>query len=373
MDRASPGAHLGTSDPYFVERLMMEFHFLQELKQYVGSWGVNLDYFADPSMREGIDMAFRRVETALSGRVEAERQTGRMSSQEMIAVYTLSMALVAMLDDKFAVRRFSTSEAERFDRKLESIDTKWVREILLYVAGQVLGMNVRQASAPMEFEVSFVDYLRHATKLNEPRWKLVNRNLRQGFVSLSRPEMRTLVKNALESHVESRLKDIGKIEVPEFLRPYVQRLRAILEARRWKETPVTQRLSPDLWPPCMRLLRQRLLAGEAVSHFGNFAFSAFLTAIGTQPEEIVQMYSQRGDFDERVAKYQVEHIAGLRGSRTKYTTPKCLTMQTHGLCVEAGRYCGGVKSPMTYYRRNKDWKLAQRSGEPPDLLSPQRA
>ncbi|MEM1570427.1 MAG: hypothetical protein QXG56_06890, partial [Candidatus Bathyarchaeia archaeon] len=50
-------------------------------------------------------------------------------------------------------------------------------------------------------------------------------------------------------------------------------------------------------------------------------------------------------------RYQVEHIAGLRGSRTKYTPPKCETLKTHGLCVEGGRFCRGVKHPLSYYRR----------------------
>jgi DNA primase large subunit len=47
----------------------------------------------------------------------------------------------------------------------------------------------------------------------------------------------------------------------------------------------------------------------------------------------------------------VEHIAGLKGSRTKYSVPRCATIQSHGLCVEEGRLCGGVKSPMQLYRR----------------------
>ena len=85
---------------------------------------------------------------------------------------------------------------------------------------------------------------------------------------------------------------------------------------------------------------------------------------------MVEMYSQRGDFDPRIARYQVEHIAGLKGSRTRYSVPRCSTMQTHGLCIENGRLCGGVRSPMEYYRRmaaakggrNIDRKASQESG-----------
>jgi DNA primase large subunit len=107
----------------------------------------------------------------------------------------------------------------------------------------------------------------------------------------------------------------------------------------------------------MQALRAKLLAGEPVSHFGNFSAASFMLRIGMTVDEVVEMYSQRGDFDPRIARYQVEHIAGLKGSRTKYSVPRCGTMQTHGLCIENGRLCGGVRSPMEYYRR-----MARRGG-----------
>ncbi|MEM2374538.1 MAG: DNA primase regulatory subunit PriL, partial [Thermoproteota archaeon] len=68
-------------------------------------------------------------------------------------------------------------------------------------------------------------------------------------------------------------------------------------------------------------------------------------------ESVISMYAQRSDFDERLARYQAEHIAGMKGSRTKYTTPSCTTMRTHGLCIEDGRLCPGIKNPLQYYKR----------------------
>jgi len=359
---------LSLSDPYFLERLMMEFPFLQQIREYVSSRGLRLEDFADPSMSPFVEAAVSRVERALVRGIRTVPEVSRQPSEVEIISYPLSVALVAMLEDAYAARRFAAVEAERYAKILESIDRGRVRDVLHYVATQVLGMRVRLASPPYEFEVHFADYLKHATRLNEPRWKLVNRVLRAGYVALRRPEMATLVKNVLETHIESRLREVGKVGVPDFLKPYVERLKKLVEVRRWREVEVKERLSPDAWPPCMQALKQKLAAGEPISHFGNFAFAAFALSIGMQPEEVVQMYSQRGDFDNRIARYQVEHIAGLRGSRTKYTTPSCSTMQTHGLCIENGRLCGGVKNPMEYYRRKarakavKDRKAAESSG-----------
>lgn len=35
------------------------------------------------------------------------------------------------------------------------------------------------------------------------------------------------------------------------------------------------------------------------------------------------------DYSERMTRYQVEHIAGEKGSRTRYIPPKCDTLQAH--------------------------------------------
>jgi DNA primase large subunit len=84
---------------------------------------------------------------------------------------------------------------------------------------------------------------------------------------------------------------------------------------------------------------------------GRFAMAAFLLNIGIGEEDLLGMFKAFTDFNERLAQYQVEHIAGKRGSRRKYTPPNCATMQTHGLCVNPDDLCATIRHPLSYYRR----------------------
>jgi DNA primase large subunit len=104
-------------------------------------------------------------------------------------------------------------------------------------------------------------------------------------------------------------------------------------------------------PPCMRNLLSFLQTSKHISHMGRFAMAAFLLNIGTNEEELLKMFKSFTDYEERIARYQVEHIAGKRGSRRKYTAPNCNTMRTHGLCVNPDELCGTITHPLTYYRR----------------------
>jgi len=55
------------------------------------------------------------------------------------------------------------------------------------------------------------------------------------------------------------------------------------------------------------------------------------------------------DYNERLTRYQVEHIAGKKGSRTKYVTPSCNTLKTHSVCGNMDDICKRIEHPIRYY------------------------
>jgi DNA primase large subunit len=69
------------------------------------------------------------------------------------------------------------------------------------------------------------------------------------------------------------------------------------------------------------------------------------------PENVTELFKNFSDYSERMTRYQVEHIAGDRGSRTRYTSPRCDTLQTHSVCVNPDELCGRIRHPLVYYRR----------------------
>jgi DNA primase large subunit len=69
------------------------------------------------------------------------------------------------------------------------------------------------------------------------------------------------------------------------------------------------------------------------------------------PEKVIELFKNVSDFNERMTRYQVEHIAGEKGSRTHYIPPKCDTLRTHGVCVNPDETCQRTRHPLGYYRR----------------------
>jgi DNA primase large subunit len=66
---------------------------------------------------------------------------------------------------------------------------------------------------------------------------------------------------------------------------------------------------------------------------------------------VIELFKNFSDYSERMTRYQVEHIAGEKGSRTRYTPPRCDTLQTHGVCTNPDEMCQRIRHPLSYYRR----------------------
>jgi DNA primase large subunit len=105
------------------------------------------------------------------------------------------------------------------------------------------------------------------------------------------------------------------------------------------------------FPPCIKGVYDTIASGRPTSHIGRFALTSFLINIGMTVEKVINFFRTVSDFDERMTRYRVEHIAGVRGSRTKYIPPRCDTLRTHGICHTTDEICRKIRHPLAYYRR----------------------
>lgn len=142
----------------------------------------------------------------------------------------------------------------------------------------------------------------------------------------------------LSPNAEARgLKDV-EVSPEKLLEVARKRLEAAIEGG---ETLTAAR---EFLPPCMFSLVEKLVKGENLSHHQRFAVATFLLNLGLSVEDVLRLFKYAPDFNERVARYQIEHLAGLRGSRKKYRTYKCETLKSLNIC--AGE-CG-VRHPLAY-------------------------
>ena len=249
--------------------------------------------------------------------------------------FPYARALVNYVGDDWLRLRWALAEAARVERLLHREGD----EILQLITKEVGITAVKTADG---WSMHYSDYLKLTNRLStDPRFKLVNRILDRGMVSLTRPELIRLVREKLYSLFAEEKKPTASWSPEE--------AGVIREALNRRASRIIAPAPSREWAPCMVSLRNRV---ADASHFGLFALAAYMAHKGHMVDEIVDVLRVRSDFDERVARYQVEHIAGLRGSRVKYKPPRCQSMKTHGLCIDNGRQCPyGIQNPLQYRPR----------------------
>ncbi|ADN50680.1 DNA primase, large subunit [Vulcanisaeta distributa DSM 14429] len=280
-----------------------------------------------------------------------------LGEDELLAHY-IAIVLAAHLD-KSLWRRFADVESKRFSGKLALEDP----DCVIYIAKE-FGINVMRLrdldiydeSLALAFDVGVRvwDYLRFMPK-NDPYWKLVNRYLLKGWVLMTYKDLVRLVEEAVEKKV---LELISKAhENLDETKPLIDALggmKELMEYRSGFTTKVKVQIT-GLTPPCMEAIINEIKSGGNPSHQARFAVAAYMLRrchdlegkpIEDCVEDVVNLFKTVADFDEKKTRYQVEHIAGLRGGRKFYMPPSCHEMNSLGLCP-TNLGCG-VKSPLQY-------------------------
>ena len=172
-------------------------------------------------------------------------------------------------------------------------------------------------------------------------------------VYLNQHDVARLLQEEVQRRIESRLEATELPTFPEKITEIADQLLDLAKDRIGEEEMEGFRktVSQSAFPPCIVALQEAVAKGHHLSHVGRFTLTSFLVSIGMPSEKVAELFKSFSDYNERLTRYQIEHIAGERGSRTRYTPPQCSTLQTHGVCVNKDALCRWVRHPLAYYRR----------------------
>jgi DNA primase large subunit len=332
----------------FTKNDLARYSFLKETSEYVRTLDLKIEDLANPELANVLERAEERVQEAISYGL-----VGRKLRNEEIEILSFPIAIMIAIasENSFVKKRYALAEAKRAynDMKLEP------KEKILAIARN-FGWKLETTNdvdMPYEFKLHFADYLRNTTYLREKKWKLVNRLLSNGNVHLTRNEITRLLSEEVRKHIEKRLE---VKELPRFPQKIVEKAERIRKFSAEKIGKAEIEGFPSVvvqpaFPPCMKALYQAFSSRRHLPHIGRFALTSFLVNIGMPTESVIELFRDFSDYSERMTRYQVEHIAGERGSRTSYIPPKCETLKTHGVCTDPDEMCQRIRHPLGYYKR----------------------
>ncbi len=121
--------------------------------------------------------------------------------------FIVGIIMLKIVNSQPLIKRFALSESRRAEKYLtqqlaqqRDIDNLLIKRIfknIFSVQPQIVNNNT--------WKITITDYLTNATQFNEPEWKLINRQVYNGFVFLSRHEIVRLIRKRLTVFIEKRI------------------------------------------------------------------------------------------------------------------------------------------------------------------------
>ncbi|GAB7016812.1 DNA primase regulatory subunit PriL [Methanogenium cariaci] len=322
------------------KRDLAKYPFLKKAKAYVQSSGIPIDSLICRDSGKGEDLvklAADRVKACLRPSAFDDVNTVIANPDDEIYAYAIARLLVSCMDDASMLDKLARYEAERSAYFLKAEDP----EVIAYIATAV-GIDI---TAP---DMSVKQYVSLVSRMREPRWRLVNRDVLHGRVHCPPDDYAAILRERIRQVIRSQLPLVVPGPVAVRLRTYAEEV-----SHAYREQIMEQygEVSEGCFPPCIRAIIAAVTDGTNIPHTARFTLTAFLHTIGLDETAIVEVFARAPDFDIQRTMYQVEHISGSGG--TEYTPPGCATLKTYGLCVNPDTFCKNTAHPLSYYKYRK--------------------
>jgi DNA primase large subunit len=330
---------------------LAKYPFLKDTAEYIKP----LDLQIGDLKSVGMDQILKRAEERVNEAIEYRIVTRNLKKLDLeILSFPVAILLVVATENSLIKKRYALSEAKQATNDLVLEPKEKVLKVALDFGWKITLNQKETSESPLEFIVHFTDYLRNTGHLHDKKWKLTNSILSNGKIYLNQKDVARLLQEEIRRRIEKRL-EAKLTHYPEELSIIAERIKKLAAEKlgqgEMEEFPKV--VVQAAFPPCINALYADMAANHHLSHIGRFTLTSFLVNIGMSPENVAELFKSFSDFNERLTRYQIEHIAGERGSATRYTPPQCSTLQTHGVCKNRDELCRRIYHPLAYYRRKQ--------------------
>jgi DNA primase large subunit len=341
---------------------LAKYPFLSDAKNYVQKEAPTITELLDDALYERARLiAIERLDGAFLKNDVGVRSLSTESDYFMeLLSYPIARMITVCIGDSFFTKRYALAEAVRLYRNLLREDITFLLQI-----AREFDIEFLYDAESEHLSIFFVHYIRFAPTRYKT-WKLINREMANGYVTISEKDLSRLLQEALRSRINQELD--GKhchSHVMDVFSEDILRIRnEVMMHRKKIETEPIGTLDIAKLPPCLKDVLAAIQSGENVAHMGRFALVAFFNSLKMTPKDILKVFSTAPDFEEEKTRYQIEHITGATSS-TSYIAPGCDKLKTYGLCPseKIDDICRKANHPLNYYRIK--WQKEKRSSQGP--------
>ncbi len=281
-----------------------------------------------------IERSLSRITTALEeGKLQKGIALHENEKLEEIASYAASRMILGYAKNRYLTNKYAVAESKRASAYLEGEEKDTVDAL-----GNEFGIVTQTENNVIRIPI----YTYLACSPRSVDYKIINREIENGYVVIKPREKIRLIEEAIRKHME-RIPLVK--DPPEKVKGAAEKLKELLLKIEPKEAPVAF-TQGDL-PPCIEKLMESIKKHENLPHQARWYLAVYLLKNRVPLEDIVAIYSNLPDYNEKITRYQLEHA-----KKKEYAVPACATVMTWGLCCAECR----IGSPLNWGSLPKDVK-----------------
>ena len=261
--------------------------------------------------------------------------------------FLYAMVTVCASFDERLLARWAEGEASRADHlwgRIEHIDS-FQRLAETYLSDIRMGEDGN-------WEVPVIDFIEICPKISGSYWRLPNRPLHNGWVTLSpassensQERLSRLLKERIRVQLIDECRQRMELMDEAFagrMAEEVGRIVGLLQHQASTEVSFTSTDEGD-WPPCMQEITTQLTQSVNVNHVGRVFLASMSRVIGLTVDEAQAFFVNAPDYSADTTRYQLTHVF-----ENEYTPAGCPKLQINACCPVSR---GDVKSDLC----NKEW------------------
>ena len=336
--------------------VMARYPFLPQakpaIKEHMIANEVDLESLVDTDWLDAVRVRarVRLVESVVSKDIDAttsvDIHTPYGQMVECLSFLYAMVTVCASFDERL-LGRWAEGEASRADHLWGQIEQpeSFQRLAETYLSDVRMGEDGN-------WEVPMIDFIEICPKISGSYWRLPNRPLRNGWVTLSpgaSENSQERLSRLLKERIRVQLIDECRERMERMDEAFagrmaeeVGRIVGLLQHQASTEVSFTSADEED-WPPCMREITTQLAQSVNINHVGRVFLASMSRVIGLSVDEAQAFFVNAPDYSADTTRYQLTHVY-----EHEYTPAGCPKLQINACCPITR---GDAKSNLC----NKEW------------------
>ncbi len=210
-------------------------------------------------------------------------------------------------------------------------------------------LDIKHKETPKFYLIPFQTYIK--PKIHSTKDKLTNQKVYRGNVYLNEESAKHFIARVISARVVENL-PLDVKNTAGIFKITAQELDILFKPKVSQINMKSGKIDFAKFPPCMTKIMETMLAKGNPRHMERYYFATFLFNLKMDLEQVLEIFKNTSDYNEKIAKYQLERIQ-------RYSSPNCATVKSAGFCYEE-EFCKQIKSPLGYYYKKMGWRFAEK-------------